>query len=496
MTYEQATSCAVEVCGITISDLEHKRHCVGLWSSGVRIAAGSNSDVNYDLHKATSEPVNDWTVSLASLPFNGGKFFTAGAAFNFLKKDLAVVHLNASARAYEDHLQRAGNINVLFYSSDDRRAWLIDGASALVHLARAYIESTMAQHKSSGVAGELRHIEGDGGTTAAIDVLKHNRYIKIFDESHITVEKNISGTAIPASQTASSSSSSEVSVIKTPPVKPNTFTAKASVWTYENLVVDFWEYLQEMKAKLNLLKKRSFEKDLRMPGSRLLGWNAKDMICSSDMTEPRWVRLQPDGKSWLKFTRETSPVVLMARSFGNLIIPSPGPHLCKHMTELPRGRDLLALPQYVLATTGEEYLYSKGDDPFDGIRISHKSYLRGYDPSKRDCQCLPSGTSCKNISGLETAAWSDKDSPSSLSIFLASPKAAIIVGKLNSRAKVWVERLWQRGKQDAATSTCHNGALPNSIQAEPGADECVDVVVHDISGEGELSDSEGEERAE
>jgi hypothetical protein len=340
MTYEQATDLAISTPNVKASDLEHRRHYVGFWCLEPRMAVGSDTSM-YDLHKAASEPVNDWTLSLATLSFNGGKWFTAGAAVNVLKKDVSPAHVNAAAHAYDLQLKQAGKISVLFYSSDDRRAWLVDGASALVHLARAFLVSDMAEHKSLDAIGKLPCIRGDGGVTAAIRVLRDpdNRCLPIFEEAHNTVERTIS-------RTFTSASPSSPECTEKAPHESKVFSTKGSVWTYENLVVNLWEHLQEMRSILYRLQRRSSpEMDLRMLETRLLGWNAKDVISSSDPMEPRHVELRSDGKSWLPFARELLSVVLMARNFGNLITPSPGPQLCKNMTELPQGRDLLAIPQ-------------------------------------------------------------------------------------------------------------------------------------------------------
>jgi hypothetical protein len=462
MTYDRAIELAVSTPDLDASDLGHRRHYVGFWCSEAHMAVGSEAGI-YDLHKATSEPVNDWTISLATLSFNGGQWFTAGAAFNILKKDVSLAHLKAAAQSYDHQLKRAGKISVLFYSSDDRRAWLVDGASALVHLARAYLVSDMAEHKSPDAIGNLRHIQGNGGVAAAIGVLKDNRSIHVFEESHNTVEKMTTRIVMSASHRNSECSSGEQKV----------FITKSSVRTYEDVVVDLWEHLQEMKAKVDRLKRRSLEKNLRMPGSRLLGWDVTDVIRSSDMMAPQYIRLQPDGAAWLPFTREISSIVLMARNFGDLIIPSPGPQLCKNMTELPRGRDLLAIPQYILATTGESFLAYQNRD--DNIRISDKTYLHGYDPSHDGCRCDSSSTRCKNISELLTTARPKKRYPSTLRTFLDSPRAAIVVGTLPGRLNL-LEKVRWRENQDASTSARRKELNRNGLQAGPRVGEGVVVI--------------------
>lgn len=89
MSYHQACNVAIDTPHLTYSDLECRRHFVGIWAQSARILAGSNQNTIYDLYPSRSKPISHRTISLTGLSINGGKFLTVGTTFNIGKKDLA-----------------------------------------------------------------------------------------------------------------------------------------------------------------------------------------------------------------------------------------------------------------------------------------------------------------------------------------------------------------------------------------------------------------------
>lgn len=447
MSYHQACDTAIDTPHLTYSDLECRRHFVGIWAQSARILAGSKQDTIYDLHPSQSKPISHSTISWSGLSINGGKFLTVGATFTIGKKDLAPALKTSEARVYENHIRDAGNMTVLLYSSLDRRSWLLDGASALVHLARAWLTSREAEHGTSGATGKLNYIADNGGRSSALKVLRDNQEIVIFEDT--TEVHEISVPIEPISEPDNpSTDSGYVSIAGSSSLETKRSTKRTtSQWTYKSLIIDLWRNLEAMKAKLVQLKQHGPEVSVRLPSTSpiLTGWDVSDFLIGRTPLEPRCVKLEHEGKSWNKFTKETFSVPLMAESFGNLILPAvPGSQVCQSASTLPAGRDLLAVPLSVLLLTAHRFLRWQENLAHDCARVTDHTFLIGAEHPASPCRCFQD-PNCEAISALTNKA--KKGTRTWPSIFHRYPDTVVIIGMPSAR------RVWERKTQDISSST-------------------------------------------
>src|SRR5438045_3220407 len=75
---------------------------------------------------------------LEKVTLSGGKFFTAGTTIGIGYKDPAV---HVSPDSYVQKLQWISEKVVVLWDEQDKRGWLVNGTSALLHLLRAALES-------------------------------------------------------------------------------------------------------------------------------------------------------------------------------------------------------------------------------------------------------------------------------------------------------------------------------------------------------------------
>ena len=142
--------------------------------------------------------------ALEKVHISAGQFITAGASFVVGKKDDSIV-----VRARDDYLSQLRWISkkfVILYDVGDRRAWLTDGISALLHLVRASLthdqNDTLFSDQSLFDKKDLvEAISGRSGKAAAIDVLKdlHNKELKLHrrsDESYDEETRNEEGELV------------------------------------------------------------------------------------------------------------------------------------------------------------------------------------------------------------------------------------------------------------------------------------------------------------
>lgn len=368
-----------------------------------------------------------------------------GTTFNIGKKDLAPALKASESRVYDHHIGDASNMTVLFYSSLDRRGWLLDGASALVHLARAWLTSKKAEHETSGAIGQLHYIKDNGGRLAAMKVLRENQKVIIFEDT-----TEVHETSIPAETSSEHDNPSTDSGYMSGTGSASTEIKRStkrttSQWTYKALIIDLWRNLEAMKAKLVQLKQHGPEVGVRWPSTspELTGWDVSDFLTGHTPLEPRSIELRREGKAWNKFTKEIFSVPLMAESFGDLILPDPGSQVCQSADMLPAKRDLLAVPVSVLLLTASRFLRWHENLAHEYARVTDHTFLVAAKHSKDHCHCSKHAN-CEAISGLTKNAT--KGTRTGPSVFERCPDAVLMIGMPNTG------RIWEPITKDSGSS--------------------------------------------
>jgi len=445
MSYHQACAAAIDTPHLTYSDLEGRRHFVGIWAQSARILAGSQ-DALYDLRPSRSDPVSHSTISWTGLTINGGKFLTVATTFNIGKKDFAPALKASEPGVYENYIGAASNITVLFYSSHDRRSWLLDGASALVHLAKAWLTLRATDHGTSRAISQLNHIKDNGGRSSALQILRNNQEVKIFEETTEVQETSSTAESMSEHNNPSTDSGYMSGAGSTSPETKRSVKRTTSQWTYKALVIDLWRNLDAMRAKLVQLGEHGPEVNVRLPSTSpiLTGWDVRDFLNGTTPLKPRFVKLESEGRSWNRLTKEIFSVPLMAKSFHELILPGTGSQVCQNASMLPAGRDLLAVPLSVLLLTASRFLDYQENVPDEYAQVTDYTFLVAVKHPRGHCSCSKD-FNCKAISALENKAR--KSTRTRRSIFQRCPDAVVMIGTPDS------DRIWERKSQESSSST-------------------------------------------
>ena len=141
-------------------------------------------------------------------------------------------------------------MNVVLYDVKDQRGWLVDGASALLHLSRAALTSPHAppldHDPSLAPVDQLIHGSGLCGSGSSKNVLlnKQNRKIILYED-------------------------------------------EAKPWRFEDLVLEIWEILSAIRSHQAKLRSPDDKKwHLSNPGStRLEGFGFNDIISTASLCE-------------------------------------------------------------------------------------------------------------------------------------------------------------------------------------------------------------------
>ncbi|KAK0717673.1 hypothetical protein B0T26DRAFT_645268, partial [Lasiosphaeria miniovina] len=149
-SYLSFTDASVKKClkdypkDLAVSELEGSRHILG-WCSNANNLTGS-ADANYKIGwSGLMQPRAGCAFEKVSIV--GGMFITAEVSCLLGKKDKPI-HI----RSRDDYIMRLKWIAqkfVVLYDTQERRAWLVDGVSALLHLVRASLKHDQGDPFSS-----------------------------------------------------------------------------------------------------------------------------------------------------------------------------------------------------------------------------------------------------------------------------------------------------------------------------------------------------------
>ncbi|KAG0645258.1 hypothetical protein D0Z07_8889 [Hyphodiscus hymeniophilus] len=170
---------------VDTSCLEYSRNFLG-WTSSAEIYTGESKHTHIprcNSRLATAD--NDVPSTIAAQMISGlalasrqlvfafekfsivaGNYINGGTSFTKGNQDVPV-HLSHSRTPYFVKVHHAGNINVVLYDVQDRRGWMVDGASALLHLTRTQLTSSPYSDSEVLKIEEFDHANPRDGSSAA-----------------------------------------------------------------------------------------------------------------------------------------------------------------------------------------------------------------------------------------------------------------------------------------------------------------------------------------
>jgi hypothetical protein len=274
------------------------------------------------------DPPQGWVFE--KLQISGGKYLTMGFTFARGKR---VPHLTLE-RGKNDLIARLewlAKKHVILHDTHDRRAWLVDGPSALLYLVR---ESLVADSK-----GCLKHLyrsvhadlsEPDNkyaGRAASMAILTNER----------NLDKELRNKIGSTDQTGSQSEK---------------YCLKDRVVELLGIMEQIIDHQEDVKSDEGIGFRVA-----RSPWRNLEGFDFRDIAGRSDPFNAKGTELERDAKGWVVFTRAIHAITLFGEGFGNLLCPNIETastcSQCHWNNPPPTGRDILAVSMADL-----EYLHS------------------------------------------------------------------------------------------------------------------------------------------
>ncbi|KAK3628387.1 hypothetical protein LTR56_018655 [Elasticomyces elasticus] len=404
--------------------LEKGRHFVG-WTPTADVLAGTKV-ASYDIERSQTDISKPAFATLSCINLTVSKIIGAGATMVRGKKDIPAALSNQ--RIYEDQVSAASQWNVLLYDTYERRGWLVDGASALVHLSMAWLSShaqrqalieeangTSGAEAQQNVFDQLWHPGSfDGHNTALKTLLNHyNRNIRLYARTETKEEL-----------------SKDLETGKLSRVEKTTKTW----WCWEHVVLEKWNLLEQVHDHL-VRRRSSPTTDLKLPFGKqsIEGFEFNDAVCGFSPLQPRVTKLESSSGDWLDFSIGIDAVTFFGSKFGELIRPASvssgriSHSSCGKRTACPTDLDYLAVPMSVLAQVRKRH--RKRTD--GSVQLGGGIFWANSMLSLEDCDC--SRRRCRiNVAQLQSDSVLDRPTTkkaSSDEAFQRYPHGAVLFGQ-------------------------------------------------------------------
>jgi hypothetical protein len=276
-------------------------------------------------------------------------------------------------------------MKVVLYDVGDRRGWLIDGASALLHITRTQLSSSPYSDSDLFKLETFQHADPRGPFTARKALLDStNRTLVIFEEVETFVE-SIGGIGEAAK-----------SEIKT----------KTTRWTYQDLVRQTYHVLEQIhdyQTKMStspVISLRFSERE------KLTGFAFMDIVDVQNDLRPRIAKLNSSGRGWVDFIRSIGAFTLLGKGFGEIIKPSIDTNqLCKNWKHVPTGKDYLV----ACTSTLKEICKRQGNYDSNPLELASGVYWHNPDKLFEPCECKSKG--CDRVQVLLPRSFGTKKHP-------------------------------------------------------------------------------------
>lgn len=399
----------------------------------ISIHSGSRN-ATYDIEPSATDVSKPAFATLSAVNITVSKIVGVGMTLTRGKKDIPPAL--TGNRAYALQVSAASDWHVIMHDTYDRRAWLLDGASALVHIsiARLYScdELERLTAEANGESGEefspkadqLKYPPNYEGRQSALKVLlnNENRELRIFPETKLEEEVLVRDSDTGNLQ--------------------RTIKQTKTWWCWKDLVT-------EKFAILELLHDQSFRKrhcpatDIKLPfGPRSIeGFEFGDIVQGCSPLQPRVTRLDASYGDWLDFSVEIDAIILFGSGFGELIKPAEvfsgaaSKVRCGQRASCPADHDYLAAPISVL-TEIHKKCRSRKSRSDNCLRLSEKTFWHDALVPMEHCNCASKRCSIKTAKLQSASASARQSAVQSLpdEVFKRYARGAIVFGSGNTHS--------------------------------------------------------------
>ncbi|KAI0186832.1 hypothetical protein EV127DRAFT_163866 [Xylaria flabelliformis] len=306
---------------IRMTDLATFRHVLG-WCAEASSIVGTTHAI-YKIERSHLPRVHSHHM-LEKVEISAGQFVTGTAAFTLGNREKPI---HISRFGFLTKLQWISSKHVVLWDEEDKRGWLVNGASALLHILRASLTYSKRKFQSEWLLdpSALGDCEDLSRPDACLQVLinKKNRNLTLYLDKTEVYEEN----------TRDGATTNNISRMQT------------RHYRLEDKIEHIYNTLEKLIDHQADIERRSGLQITVRPRRQLEGWDFNDLVKDGDPIFARVSTLPTIGKGWIDFTRAIHAVTLFGKGFGELIQPRQTKTktiLCRQWSLLPKGNYYLA----------------------------------------------------------------------------------------------------------------------------------------------------------
>lgn len=310
------------------------------------------------------------------------------------------IHLNRNG-SYLEMIKAIFSKFVILYDVDEKRAWLVNGASALLHLVRSSLEDDRQSVIGSKLLfkpEELQRAKTEYTPESAVDVLtnEENMVLEIFPHKPEFSEEFTSGAFD----------------------RPDTVRKrKRTCVLLQDRVEQVSHFLEQILIYQTDKAANPGVEFKGRPRNYLEGFEFNAVAKGSDPIVLKITALRSTGKCWIDFARAINAVALFGRGFGDIIRPKENGETCHSWISMPKGKDYLAICVPDLRRIIDDH----GDMEGTSVRIVDDIYW--HNPDKIFESCLCKGKSVKNTCARAQVLLPSKFDPRRLTNRVVRPNS-------------------------------------------------------------------------
>ncbi|KAK3998110.1 hypothetical protein QBC44DRAFT_354055 [Cladorrhinum sp. PSN332] len=278
--------CPVEHADIKTRELESSRHILG-WCTKASCAVGT-AEANYSIQGSNlPQPRSANVLEKVEFSLAAPQFVTGTAVFGLGKKQGSV---HTSRGDYIKKLSHISKKHFVLWDEEEKRGWLVNGASTLLHVLRANLKYTAQKLETDFLLEPTRFpsVSESSGPNAAFDVLKNVDFRR---------------QRLWISEVGDSPDEDKHCRL-------------------QDQVEYLYNTLEKMMDNQTEVEQQDGIKVSPRTRKYLHGWDFRDLATDEDPIQPRACTLNAWGNSWVDLVRGVHAVTLFGRGFGDLIRPN------------------------------------------------------------------------------------------------------------------------------------------------------------------------------
>lgn len=238
---------------------------------------------------------------------------------------------------YVEVVEKMTKMHVLLYDHNDGRGWLVDGASAVLHLLRFHVARYRPICDGERFRLEqFQYADSTAGVKSARDVLLSREMRRV-----VLVEEPLPDSVKQVTETIDG-----ITTVKT--VTEGIMKRK----TVEDRVRDLYEILELM---YDSWKRRKSAPGIALESlnMKLEGWKFQDVVELENDMNPVVAKLDGSADDWLRMVRHVNTVVLIGNGFGDMMKPMG--EFCANWGSVPQKDFCVAVPVSRLKRIAQKY---------------------------------------------------------------------------------------------------------------------------------------------